>query len=681
MKKHRLTLIVILLLGPLFASANFYTLPIDLSDPQGSYFSYFDHDDNVGTLKRYDGVTSFQYDQHHGIDFATTVTGKNVLAAADGVVHQVGWENPGIQTQGYGFRVYIWHNQYSQSTVYGHMASTTTVSLWQSLTRGQLLGVSSSTGDSTGPHLHFGVYTCDHTATNSACLATNQVDPFGWQVVSSADPWPNYGTNANNYLWTTDSPSSSIASTTSSNVTATTTWRGNIVINGDIQINAGITLTLEQGTVIKFKDTSSRLVVQRVLNSQGTSAKPVYFTAYKDDSVGGDTNGDGASTTATAGDWKDIQVGSTGSTTLAYTVLRYGGNTLSSQANLYNNGGKVALFHATSTNSYNYGIDNNAGTTTCSTSCDFGNQSTSALLYGGSMSITNSRIHDNIYWGVYGSSADTGTLTLTSNTFTHNNTYLPSFYRYGPIYVNFTNGLSFVHSGNTSVGDGLDGIITENSIGSNTTWTTDSIPYIIGDYGFSVDSGKTLTLNSGATVKFASSTSYLTATGTISAVGTSVSPIYFTSIKDDVGNDTNGDGGSTTPASGDWRKIQINSGGSGTFTYSIIRYGGHSSVNLDGGLVNLGGLLTIASSTISTNPYGILHCSFTGTTTLSKSNITGNTWGLVTYQTASTSAKSNWWNGASGPYHAQRNATATGDAIYDYNNKVDFSPWLTSTAW
>lgn len=82
---------------------------------------------------------------HSGYDLAA-VTGTPVYAADTGRVSLAGWNG------GYGNAVQIIHN--GLSSLYGHLSSIAT-SLGQIVQKGDYIGAVGSTGNSTGPHLHF----------------------------------------------------------------------------------------------------------------------------------------------------------------------------------------------------------------------------------------------------------------------------------------------------------------------------------------------------------------------------------------------------------------------------------------------------------------------------------------------------------------------------------------------
>lgn len=86
---------------------------------------------------------------HTGVD-VSTAAGTPVLAAASGVVLLAGY-NPG----GYGNYVVVGHAG-GFDTLYGHLAAIA-VRTGQTVAAGDPIGAEGSTGNSTGPHLHFEV--------------------------------------------------------------------------------------------------------------------------------------------------------------------------------------------------------------------------------------------------------------------------------------------------------------------------------------------------------------------------------------------------------------------------------------------------------------------------------------------------------------------------------------------
>lgn len=102
---------------------------------------------------------------HKGVDIGTPM-GTPVLAAKAGKVTWASWNG------GYGNCVIISHGK-GNSTLYGHLSSYN-VKVGDSVSQGQVIAYSGSTGNSTGPHLHFGIKEND-----------SWVDPLtyltGWQ--------------------------------------------------------------------------------------------------------------------------------------------------------------------------------------------------------------------------------------------------------------------------------------------------------------------------------------------------------------------------------------------------------------------------------------------------------------------------------------------------------------------
>lgn len=90
------------------------------------------------------GTTIYHSGMDIGVDYGTPVH-----AADGGVVVEAGW------ISGYGYAVIIDHGN-GLSTLYGHNQELA-VSEGQSVSQGQVIAYAGSTGNSTGPHVHFEV--------------------------------------------------------------------------------------------------------------------------------------------------------------------------------------------------------------------------------------------------------------------------------------------------------------------------------------------------------------------------------------------------------------------------------------------------------------------------------------------------------------------------------------------
>jgi hypothetical protein len=142
----------------------------------GGYWSY-----SLGDWVYYDG--------HDGIDFGISYRPVYAAADADQIVY-AGWWDPQNHKINLGIYVRL-HHANGYNTYYGHMSSVAVQACGTPgctfVPHGEMLGISGTTGNSSGPHLHLLVRN----------PANKSVDPYGWKG-SGADPWIN---NQPESLW------------------------------------------------------------------------------------------------------------------------------------------------------------------------------------------------------------------------------------------------------------------------------------------------------------------------------------------------------------------------------------------------------------------------------------------------------------------------------------------------
>lgn len=92
-----------------------------------------------------------EWSGHAGLDL-TVGTGTPVRAMADGVVKKVGYQYNATRKTGWGYFVALQHG--TATTLYAHLLENGRVTEGQTVTAGQQIAMSNTSGGATGPHLH-----------------------------------------------------------------------------------------------------------------------------------------------------------------------------------------------------------------------------------------------------------------------------------------------------------------------------------------------------------------------------------------------------------------------------------------------------------------------------------------------------------------------------------------------
>ncbi len=504
-------------------------------------------------------------------------------------------------------------------------------------------------------------------------------------------------------------------------ITTDTTWTltGCPYLLQNVSVREGITLTIEPGVVLKGRKDglygiNSRLLVYGSLVADGTPEAPIVFTSLKDDSVAGDTNEDGDTTAPSPGDWLGIEFApvSTGSV-LANVEIRYSGGNYDCypfgcpyvrSSSVYTESPDLIVVSSRIMASARDAIFIAGGDPVVSGNTIDG-AANGVTIGGGNSTITNNIIRNAADCGL-----NIATQSMIAGNRVQDNT--TGICVGGVVAANVTGnsvsanekaisgppGLVSGFSGNTYVGNALDGLWTSGDVRADATWPSDIPVYFIAGT-VNVYPGRTLTIEPGVIAKGRKDGLYginsrVVVDGTLVAQGTSTSPIIFTSLKDDsVGGDSNGDGGTTSPTPGDWLGIEFGVSSSGSLmTNAIVRYAGGifdcypfgcswlkqtavyseaadlviSGCEITGsagnGVASLGTALTVSGSTIANN-VGCSVCNY------------GSSPVIV--------AEGNFWGHASGPLDTSDDRSSGG--LYNPSgaggwatDHVDYDPWLGS---
>jgi len=319
----------------------------------------------------------------------------------------------------------------------------------------------------------------------------------------------------------------------------------------NITVPQGLTLTINKGIVIKafLQNNPSdyrKFIIEGKLSAIGSADSMIVFTSARDDNFGNhfDTNKDGSQTSPAIGNWGGIvfKINSDINSKLEYCRIYYGDNndyyiypTISSSTR---RGGQITIDNASPQ------IIN----------CDIKHNEYGIYCGGDSQPIIWNNSFDN-------STSTPIAMSITAAPDLLGNSIVnPGYYALGIIGEEL----------------GVTGSLTQKNFAGYS-----NITYMLLENLY-INSGTYVTVDSGVIIKV-NSQKWIEVNGGLKTIApvTSVDKVVFTSLKDDnEGNpgDTNNDGSSTSPAAGDWGRIQFNETSDDAFCYLEefkVKYGGY----------------------------------------------------------------------------------------------------------
>jgi parallel beta-helix repeat protein len=495
------------------------------------------------------------------------------------------------------------------------------------------------------------------------------------------------------------------------------------VFFNNLTVNSSVTLTVPAGTVL-MGGSGASVMVNGILNVEGTPANPVVFTCYRDSEYydGFDAG------IVSPGEWAGISI-QNGNNVLQNCVIRYAGNSTSGYGVQVNQCSPTIRNNLIDSCWYDgiYANGMSSGTITGNTIsfCDY----YGIELYGSSPAITanaitnngdsgilvnnqsNPNVSGNLIMNNAGGSIANGIYVLNNSapTITANTIISASAYA---LYFS-SSGIPTISGNNISAGYGHQAFGFEGSPPSTTLVNIQGLgwPYVFF---------KNLTINAvltvpAGTVVMGGSNAGITVNGLLDCEGTPATPVVFTSYRDRGYGSQNPQ--NTDASSGDWYGISLRNGNN-VLQNCIIRCAGGTSSGYGvqayqcsptirnnvieacfydgiyaygmaaGGISN--NLIcfcehegidvndsspSIMENTLSNNYVAGIYIYNLGNPIVNCNYIAGNGFGLDNVTGYIIDARSNWWGSATGPSGF---GSGTGDVV---STNVNFAPWLSTPSW
>ncbi|MDO8493220.1 MAG: lamin tail domain-containing protein, partial [bacterium] len=315
------------------------------------------------------------------------------------------------------------------------------------------------------------------------------------------------------------------------------------------RISEGKTLTIEPGVVIKFRG-AAWLMADGNIVANGTSADPIVFTAFADDTYGGDL--DRVVTTPLKGSWFGVELSNKSTaSSFDHTIFRYGGNHgfgVYKKAILYVGQTSPPITNSIFEYSKAYGLYLDGSNSTVSHNSFSGNigdpSSVGLNVVNGAPSISNNTFTSNNI----GLSVVAGSATVLNNNFSSNTTAMTAFGPVGTI------------SGNSGApGDTINLTGSIAILSATTTLTSNPMPYLmLGTV--TVPAGSALDIKEGTVMKnsTAGGGSMLNVFGRLNINTSTTSGVTFMS-------------NSAIPTKTDWYGIILNPGSTSYIKGATIR--------------------------------------------------------------------------------------------------------------